>query len=226
MPRIAEDRVPAEPTSPHQKERYRRILRAAGSQGAAKGYDRVQMADIARDGGVAIATLYRYFPSKAHLFTAVMRARVQQLAGGSAGPPHRNTREDAPEDGIARLLVRAGRELMRYPLLAQAMLQSNNAIVAQTPGAGVTQTFTDLMLAAGGIEDPTDHDLRLLRLLEQAWYGILITALNGLIDLAEMDDDTKLICQLLLSGRDDGEPRETRPTLVGGSGRPAGAVLG
>ena len=194
MARLSEDRQAAEPTSPEQIDRYRRILRAAAHHGAAKGLDRVQMLDVARDAGVAIATLYRYFPSKTHLFTGVMRAQVEHLGEYSVHP----RQGEASEDAIARLLVRAGRELLRTPLLSHAMMQSNNASVAQSPNAGVTQVFIDLMLEAGGIENPTPHDLRLLRLLEQAWYGILITALNGHISLADMDDDTQLICRLLL----------------------------
>ncbi|MDF1604124.1 TetR family transcriptional regulator [Nocardioides sp. YIM 152315] len=197
MPRVAEDRPAAEPSSPDQKERYRRILRAAAGHGAAKGLERVQMLDVARDAGVAIATLYRYFPSKTHLFTALMRAQVEQLADLSVQP----VPGESADEGIARLLVRAGRDLLRTPLLAHAMMQSNNATVAQTPSAGVTQAFLDLMLEAGGIADPTAHDLRLLRLLEQAWYGILISTLNGHISLAQMDDDTQLMCRLLLRDR-------------------------
>jgi AcrR family transcriptional regulator len=202
LPRVAEDRLPAEPTSPEQKERYQRILRAAAQHGAANGLERVQMLDVARDAGVAIATLYRYFPSKTHLFTALMRAQVERLAELSVTPRP----GEAPEKGIARLLVRAGHELLRHPLLAHAMMQSNNATVAQTPTAGVTEAFTNLMLAAGGIDDPTPQDLRLLRLLEQAWYGLLITALNHHITHSELDDDTELICRLLL--RDRHEPTD------------------
>jgi len=201
VPRVAEDRPPAEPTSPDQKERYQRILRSAARHGAVKGLERVQMLDIARDAGVAIATLYRYFPSKTHLFTALMRAQVEGLGEISVEP----LPGEAPEDGIARLLVRAGHDLLRSPLLAHAMMQSNNATVAQTPAAGVTEVFTDLMQAASGIEEPTAHDQRLFRLLEQAWYGLLITALNGHISPAQLDDDTVLICRLLLRGRELGD---------------------
>ena len=174
MPRVAEIRSPAEPTSPEQVERYRRILRAAARNGAAQGLERVQMLDIARDAGVAIATLYRYFPSKTHLFTALMRSQVERLSELSVHP----LPGERSEDGVARLLVRAGQQLLQNPLLAQAMMQSNNATVAQSPGAGVTEVFIDLILVAGGIDQPTAHDRRLVRLLEQAWYGIVISALN------------------------------------------------
>lgn len=201
VPRLAEDRPPAEPSSRDQKDRYDRILRAAARHGAEKGLERVQMLDVARDAGVAIATLYRYFPSKTHLFTALMRAQVERLGGLAVEPVPGQT----PEDAITGLLLRAGQELLRTPLLAHAMMQSNNATVAQTPGAGVTEVFTELMLEVAGIEHPTARDLRMLRLLEQAWYGILITALNRHITQAELEDDTVLICRLLLRECDRAE---------------------
>lgn len=201
MPRLAEDRPPAEPSSPEQQERYDRILRAAARHGAANGLERVQMHDVARDAGVAIATLYRYFPSKTHLFTALMRAQVERLGGLAV----ERVPGQAPEDAIAQLLLLAGQELLRTPLLAHAMMQSNNATVAHTPSAGVTSVFTQLMLEVGGIDEPTDRDRRMLRLLEQAWYGILISALNRHITLAELEDDTVLICRLLLRERADAE---------------------
>ncbi|MDN4172161.1 TetR family transcriptional regulator [Nocardioides sp. SOB77] len=198
MPRVAEDRAPAEPTSPEQKERYRRILRAAARHGAVKEMERVQMLDVARDAGVAIATLYRYFPSKTHLFTALMRSQVERLAELAVEP----VPGEPAEEAIARLLIRSGRWLLSTPLLAHAMMQSNNATVAQTPSAGVTEAFTDLMLTAGGFEEPTDHELRLLRLLEQSWYGILITALNGHITHEQAEADTVLVCRALLRERE------------------------
>lgn len=198
MPRVAEERSPAEPTSQEQKARYRRILAAAARHGAAKGLERVQMHDVAGEAGVAIATLYRYFPSKTHLFTALMRSQVHRLAEESAAPEL----QEAPGEGITRLLVTAGQELIRTPLLAHAMIQSNNAMVAQMPGAAVTEDFIQLMLQAGGIDEPTDHDRRLCRLLNQAWYGIMIAALNQAVTPEELAEDTEFICRLILRERD------------------------
>ncbi len=198
MPRVSEVRSPAEPTSAEQRERYRRILRAAARHGAEKGLERVQMHDVARDAGVAIATLYRYFPSKTHLFTALMRSQVERLATLEI----RREDGETPEDAIARLLVRAGRELLESPLLTHAMMQSNNATVAQSPNAAVTEAFSELLLSAGGIEEPTSYDLRVLRLLEEAWYGIVMSAINQAQDEASLASDTELVCRLLLRGRE------------------------
>lgn len=196
MPRIAEGRTPATPTSARQVERYRRILRAAAHHGAAHGLDGVQMHDVAGDADVAIATLYRYFPSKTQLFTALMNESVSRLSTLVTDVPSDQDRAGA----VASLLNRAADELLAYPLLAQAMLQSNNASVAgPDPGEATTQSFTDLILRVARVTAPSELDERLVRLVEQTWYGLLISTLNGLITQEQAHEDTLLACQLLCS---------------------------
>lgn len=193
MPRIAESREPAEPTSPVQRERYRRILRAAAKHGADKGLERMQMHDVAKDAGVAIATLYRYFPSKTHLFTALMTTAVERL------PDFVDGRDPAadPADRVGELLVAAGREFLARPLLAHAMLQSNNASVAQSSST-VSEMFGELILKTLGTGE-ADADLQSrVRIIEAAWYGILISALNQHVTPEEAEADTRLACRRLL----------------------------
>lgn len=210
MPRIAEPRDPAEPTSSKQKRRYEDILRAAAAQGAAKGLEGVQMQEIAKDAGVAIATLYRYFPSKTQLFTAVLRAQVVRLGAASVAADPGMTCAEA----VAELLLRALRQLLRQPRLALAMLQANNASVAdQSSFEVVNGPFRTLILRVAGIDAPTEQDQRLVRLLQQTWYGILVSTLNGHITSDEAEDDTRMACQLLLTRL--GEPGE--PAATGGS---------
>lgn len=196
MSRVAGNRAPALPNSPGQKERYRRILRAAAEHGTAHGLDRIQMVDVAKDAGVAIATLYRYFPSKTILFTALLHSQVERLDISIVQPrPGR-----PPSAGVADVLVAAARELLKRPLLAQAMLHSNNAsLTGDTPAMAVTDAFADLILRVGGVERPTADDLRLVRLIEQTWYGVLISRLNGHTSDEEAEGDTILACELLLA---------------------------
>lgn len=193
MPRIAEARRPAEPSSAEQKERHRRILRAAAKHGAEKGLERMQMHEVAKDAGVAIATLYRYFPSKTHLFTALMASSVERLSRGVAAASPESDRADA----VADLLIGACRELLARPLLTHAMLQSNNASVAES-GSAVTNVFGELILHTMGVEDPDEKQARLVRIVEAAWYGVLISALNHHITPEQAEDDTRLACQRLL----------------------------
>ena len=54
-----------------QFARRLRIVRAALRALANSDYDQVRISEVARDSGVALGTLYRYFASKEHLFAAV-----------------------------------------------------------------------------------------------------------------------------------------------------------
>lgn len=208
MARIPTNRLPALPTSPVQKERFRRILRAAAAHGADHGFDGVQMVDIARDAGVAIGTLYRYFPSKAVLFAAVMRSQVEQL--------EQLTQHATPADpptAVATLLNAAAQRMLAFPLLARAMLQSNNLMVAGGfQSLALSMTFADLLFRVCGLDQPSEHDRVLIRLVEQAWYGILISRLNGFTLPDQAESDTILACRLLLTelgSRPDPIPLET-----------------
>jgi hypothetical protein len=69
----------------------------------------------------------------------------------------------------------------------------------------VTSAFADLILRVAGIDSPTAHDLRLVRIVEQTWYGSLISELNGHISAAEAEEDTLLACRLLLGDLGRGE---------------------
>jgi len=196
VPRIAEVRAPARPSSAEQKERYRRILQAAGRLGAEHGLERMQMHDVAKESGVAIATLYRYFPSKTHLFLGVMRAQVERLAETAERPEN-----GTPAEAVAALLLEAGQRLCERPRLALAMMQSNNAAHADTMTGStrIDDVFQDLLLRTAGITDPTDDQLRIMRLVEQGWYGVLIGTLNGRWSLSEAEADVRRLCELLLA---------------------------
>lgn len=199
MPRIAEGRAAAEPSSPRQVARHRRVLRAAADLAADNGLERVQMHEVAKNAGVAIGTLYRYFPSKTHLFTAVMAQQVERLSETVPSP----TPGTRPEDAVSELLVDASRQLLRRPLLAVAMMQSVNAAHAGTisEASRIDSSFSDLILQTLGIDDPTDRDITLVRLLVQCWYGVLTSSLNERMSLSQAEHDIHAACQLLLAPR-------------------------
>lgn len=199
MPRIAEARAAAEPSSPEQKARYRRILRSASALAARQGLDGVQMHDVAKDAGVAIATLYRYFPSKTHLFTAVMAEQVDRL---ELAAEELRVGLD-PVDAVFETLTRATRGLLARPRLASAMIQSNSAAHAATVGdAGrIDSSVQVTVLRLLGLEHPTAQDERLVRLLMECWYGVLASALNGRTSMVDAEADLRLACTLLLVAR-------------------------
>lgn len=194
--RIAEGRLPAEPTSAEQKERYRRILRAASRLGAEHELERVQMLDVAKEAGVAIATLYRYFPSKTDLFVAVLHSQIERLSETELRSPEPGRRADS----VAEVLIAASRRMLDRPRLATAMLQANNAAQLQSG-----REFTDAnaafhlaLLTALGVDEPGEEDFRMIRIVEQTWYGVLVSTLNKVITLEQSIEDIRLATRLLL----------------------------
>lgn len=205
MPRIAEARQPAEPTSAEQKDRYRRILRAASKLGAEHGLERMQMNDVAKEAGVAIATLYRYFPSKTDLFVGVLHSQIQRLSSAGADVIAVGTPGERA-DAVADVLIGAGRGLLARPQLATAMLQANNAAQLQG-GREYTEAnaaFHRVLLRALGVAEPEDEDFRMVRITEQTWYGVLVSVLNGVITAEQAEADIRLATRLLLGPRYDG----------------------
>ncbi|GAA2727485.1 TetR/AcrR family transcriptional regulator [Actinocorallia aurantiaca] len=198
MPRIAAARPPAEPSSPEQHDRRQRILRTAVRIGSEKPLERVQMHEVAKASGVAIGTLYRYFPSKIHLFAAVMASQVDRFRESIRPMPGA-----APEDVVSELLVAASKELLRRPVLATSMLQSaNTANVATVSDAiKIDNTFRAIVLESLGIEVPSVQDVTLVRLLMQCWYGVLQSSLNGRASMADVENDIRMACRLLLAPR-------------------------
>lgn len=193
VPRVAESRPPAEPTTDLQRDRHQRILRVAARLGADHGLERVQMHEVAKEAEVAIATLYRYFPSKMHLFRGVLRHQVGRIADlpRTAGPP---------VDAVCELLLQSTRRLLAAPRLANAMMQANNsANAASDDEAGVIdRTFQDLLLRTAGIGEPSAEDAQLARLIQQAWYGVLVSALNGRLSALDAEADIERACELVL----------------------------
>lgn len=197
MPRIAEARAGAEPSSPGQQARHRRILKAAAELAAQKDLDRVQMHEVAKAAGVAIATLYRYFPSKTHLFTAVMAEQIQDFGERL---PERGA-DAFPEDAVFTTLASATRNLLRHPTLANAMIQSaNSARAPDVPDVTRVDTgFRDLMLKAWGVEKPTEQHLTRVRLLTLLWYGVLQSRLSERVSAGDAESDLRTACELLLA---------------------------
>ncbi len=206
MPRIAGPRHAAEPTSVEQRARHLRILQAAEQLGAETDLDHVQMHEVARRARVAIGTLYRYFPSKTHLFVGVMVYLIEQTGRNLRSRPKRH---GTPADRVYDVLVRANRALLSRPHLATSMMNSVNTANAArvTDVARVESATREVVLFAAGIEQPTEYDLRIVRVLLQAWGGILLSALNGRLSFEDAEGDLRLACQLMMAGASESSAR-------------------
>ena len=77
-------------------ERERRIVKAAEKLFARKGYGDVAMEDVAARAGLAVGTIYNYFPSKSALLLAIVRSETESLLDRA-----RKILDDPPSDPVA-----------------------------------------------------------------------------------------------------------------------------
>ena len=86
-----------------KQERERRIVQAAGKLFARKGYAEVAMEDVADRAGLAVGTIYNYFPSKSVLLLAIVRRETELLLARA-----RKILDDPPRDPVAAVSAFTG----------------------------------------------------------------------------------------------------------------------
>lgn len=161
-----------------QHLRRSRIIRAAAALAARGGVDEMQMRKVADRAGVALGTLYRYFPSKMDLVVAVVTEELDLLEGSlTRRPPKAAT----PAGRAVDVLMRATRGLMREPELADALIRS---LITSDLQTGFGSRMAGLLLRAGTPQDaaPPPPDSRqhiLVSALTSIWVMELIEVLRG-----------------------------------------------
>jgi AcrR family transcriptional regulator len=100
-----------------QRARRERIVQAAADLLEHGEYDEIQMRDVAEAAEVALATIYRYFTSKEHLYAAVL---LDWAAGYPVAGNARRT--ETAEARIRALMRRAVRAFERYPQMMRALI--------------------------------------------------------------------------------------------------------
>jgi len=195
MVKMVAERPTAVPESAEQRARRSRILRAATRLATKHGFDGVQMHDIAKESEVAIATLYRYFPSKTHLYTAVMRAQVDSLA--------RNMPEIdpalTPGERVSAYLQHATLVLMARPLLADALTRANFSASPDQESIDSDYSFRAHLLRIAGVAEPTDQEWLVAGLVSRCWFGVLVAHLNGRSTQHEALEELRVASELLLA---------------------------
>ncbi|WP_329263880.1 TetR family transcriptional regulator [Streptomyces sp. NBC_01478] len=201
MARPAEGRQPAAPMSSGQAARRVRILRAASELGAREGLASVQMHDVAKEAGVAIATLYRYFPSKPYLFMAVLEWHIEQFLGGQTTVAEEGT--DAAAE-IAELLITLSVKLLDSPLLASAVALSSfteytRIVPARMDLVDSALGQAILRLLCAGVREASETDRSRARLLIYGWWGLFVAMLTEELSTAEAETNMRLAARLLLT---------------------------
>ncbi|BBZ25119.1 TetR family transcriptional regulator [Mycolicibacter hiberniae] len=191
MPRPPVDREAATPSTPAQRQRCERILAAAARLGARDGLEAVRMQDVADQASVSIATVYRYYPTKHHLFSALLLHYTQ-----AGVPPRRPT--GCPVSDVTELMAGLCRSMLARPRLARAMITSVNARRSESAATGDVGLRATI-LAVAGISHPTPQDIQLALLVEQCAYGILSWAVMGETTPEQAEQDMRRAGELLLA---------------------------
>lgn len=197
MPRLSDSRPPAAPSSDGQKARYQRIISVAAELGSRSDFEHVQMQDIAAESEVAIATLYRYFPSKVHLFVAVMKSQVDLVDRARVFPQDGQSPAEAAGDLLIAMTVRmyARRQLSLSMIQSMVFAES----LENPDREHIKVAFQDIILRlASWNVDPTEDQRRRAWLLIQCWFGVLMMVLNGSRPRSLAEVDIRRACELLL----------------------------
>jgi TetR/AcrR family transcriptional regulator, cholesterol catabolism regulator len=135
--------VPLHPTTPAQRRRRDLILDTAVSLVEERGPDGFQVREVVERSGVALGTIYRYFPSKDYLIAEALDRATSDLRERLATATRNGEREGGsadPAERIADLLRIVAESIERRPGNARASLQ--------------------LMLSADPIAEVAQHDFR------------------------------------------------------------------
>ncbi|WP_224766064.1 TetR family transcriptional regulator [Nocardioides campestrisoli] len=162
-----------------QLERRDRILDSTRVLASAGGYDAVQMRAVAEGAGVALGTLYRYFPSKVHLLVCTLETelrRTQELL--DAAPPPAGTAADR----VLEVLRVAGTNLRHDRGLTEAVTRAFMFAdsSASEEIARVLDLVTELVSTAvdpGRV--PTDQDREVAGVIADLWLAALIGWVTG-----------------------------------------------
>jgi AcrR family transcriptional regulator len=160
-----------------QHQRRKRIVQAAAALASRGGIEAMQMRTVAERAGVALGTLYRYFPSKMDLVVAVVSEEIDLLEGSIERRPPRG---GSAAERTVEVLMRATRGLMREPELAEALIRS---LLLSDVKTDFSERMTNLMLraAVGPAGDiPADDRRRVVaRALSSVWTMEMIEMLRG-----------------------------------------------
>ncbi|MEV7964962.1 TetR family transcriptional regulator [Sphaerisporangium sp. NPDC088356] len=160
-----------------QHQRRKRIVQAAAALASRGGVEAMQMRTVAERAGVALGTLYRYFPSKMDLVVAVVGEELDLLESSIERRPPSAA---SPAGRAVDVLMRATRGLMREPELADALIRSLIMAEVDTPFG---DRMAGLLLRVSGdgltAQSATEEEFALAGSLASIWVHELLEMLRG-----------------------------------------------
>jgi AcrR family transcriptional regulator len=186
----------AEALTKSQAARRQRVLLAALQLGAEGGYEAVQMRDVATTAGVALGTIYRYFPSKDALLAAAMVEWMEDLERRvSQKAPNGSTTAERVYDVLRRGVA----TIERQPKLAEAVITALTSDDREAGGASTatTDVMNRVMLRAFPDDVDAATEAAIAKVLGHVWFSCLVAWSNGVGDLTWVAQELETACHLL-----------------------------
>jgi TetR/AcrR family transcriptional regulator, cholesterol catabolism regulator len=177
-----------------QLQRRKRILQAAAALASRGGVEAMQMRTVAERAGVALGTLYRYFPSKMDLVVAVVNEELDTL---EASLDRRPPRASTAAGRAVEILMRATRGLMREPELADALIRS---LLLSDVKTDLGDRMAGMLARAAGDTAPDEERHVLLRSLSSVWVMEMIELLRGRTGNEQIQARLETAAERLLAG--------------------------
>ena len=184
-------------SSAAQRERRQRILDATLALASKGGYEAVQMRAVAERAGVALGTLYRYFPSKIHLLVSGLAREFERnqdkldkitIPGATA------------YERMLYVLGRITRTMQREPMLTEAMTRA--FMFADPSAAAEVAVVARLMerMLTGAMHDgePTADEIAIARVIGDVWLSNLVAWVTRRASASDVSNQLELAARLLL----------------------------
>jgi TetR/AcrR family transcriptional regulator, cholesterol catabolism regulator len=185
-------------------QRRIRIIETASTLAAEGGYDAVQMRTIAHRTPVALATLYRHFPSKTHLLVAVLSTELERVQDRL---DRQIVRGASPYDRLMRIVALLTRSMQRAPRLTEATTRA--LMFADASAAGevdaVRALIDEQFARAMSIGEPNPEQLAVGGVIGDLWLAALAAWVSHRVTADEVVDRLALAIGLVLGHRPAGE---------------------
>jgi TetR/AcrR family transcriptional regulator, cholesterol catabolism regulator len=193
--------IPLTDMTSRQLIRRAKIIEAVIDLIAEVGADAVQMRDVAKRSGVALATVYRYFSSKDYLLAAALEDWQKRLTRRILASRARDDNRD-PLPGVLDYLQRAQRAFHRNPNMTALMFQTTKSSdsEAKTTIDQMNRTNTELfnrLLEGVAPEDVPNITFGLNAALSSSLAGVLA----GMMTLEESLARVEWVARVLLADR-------------------------
>lgn len=203
LAQIHGDRVPGEATrrrlTDRQAATVQRLADALVGELAEAGYEHLTVRNVARRAGVAPATAYTYFTSKAHLVSEVFWRRLLALPDTPADPGV------PPAERVVAVVRDIAQLVAGDPGLAAACspallgAEADVAVLRDRIGAELHRRLARALAGGEPGEDATDDDV--VTALDLMLTGALLQAGMGHMPYAELGNRLAGLVPLVVGGR-------------------------